>query len=257
MTNLYSPHVSSRDTTFNMVRILAKQRKGIRICHINAQSLNNKTDEFRVTFENSFVDIICVSETWLMESTPDSLINLNGYRTFRADRSTRGGGVAIYVKDGIKCHFKCKSIDGEKVEYLFIEVVSEGSKMLIGCVYRPDKYIDMTSFMEKLERITATYTDLLIAGDFNGNVLTDSYVTDNMATLGLSPINRSVPTHFTTSSSTLLDLFFVNNISKVLLYDQISAPCFSKHDLIFTTYDFYLHHDVKSFSYRDFTTCRL
>lgn len=252
VNDLNSTSVRSRDATFNMIRILAKQRRGIHICHINAQSLNNKTDEFRVTFENSSVDVICVSETWLVKGTPDSLVNLNGYRIFRADRDTRAGGVAIYVKDSIKCNFKCKFSTGEKVEYLFVEVISEGAKMLIGCVYRPDKYIDMTLFMDELERLTTSYTDLIIAGDFNCNVLMDSYVTDNMISIGLAAINRAIPTHFTSRGSTLLDLFFVNNMSKVILYDQLSAPCFSKHDLIFTTYNFDLIHEVQTIAYRDF-----
>ena len=76
------------------------------------------------TFENSGIDVICVSETWLSDSTPDVLVALKGYNVFRADRSRRGGGVAIYVKSNIKCNFRVKSNDVDLVEYLFVEVLS-------------------------------------------------------------------------------------------------------------------------------------
>lgn len=74
-----------------------------------------------------------------------------------------------------------------------------------------------------------------------------------MLNIGLFPINCLTPTHFTQTSSTLLDIFFVSVKAKVLLYDQLSVPNFSKHDLIFLSYDFHFVHDKYSYSYRDFT----
>ena len=58
----------SRESTgnvFSLVRLLSKNKNGLKICHINAQSLGGgKIDEFRYIFEESGVDIVCVSETW-------------------------------------------------------------------------------------------------------------------------------------------------------------------------------------------------
>lgn len=88
----------SKDNLVNMIRILAGQKKGLNIVHVNAQSLNNKMDEFRYTFAKSNVDVICVSETWFQPELEDSLFALNSYQLFRADRGRRGGGVAIYIK---------------------------------------------------------------------------------------------------------------------------------------------------------------
>lgn len=259
-----SANGGSKDGTMNMIRVLAKQKKGVNICHFNAQSLNNKIDEFRFIFENSSVDVICVSETWLKESTPDSLINLRGYKIFRADRKTLGGGVAIFVKNNIKCNFKCKStnnhqasnmtegIERDKIEYIFIEIVSNGNKLLVGCVYRPNRYISTDLFLDKIEDLTDDYSDVVIAGDFNCNILLDTMIVDNMLSLGLVPVNRHIPTHYTATTNTLLDLFFINTLSKVKLYDQLSAACFSRHDLIFITYDFNLLCEAEKFTYRDF-----
>lgn len=59
-----------------MVKILARHKLGLKLCHNNAQTINNIIDEFRVTFENSGVDIVCISEAWLNKTTPDSLVSL-------------------------------------------------------------------------------------------------------------------------------------------------------------------------------------
>lgn len=99
----------SRDTTANMVNVLAKQDNGLKICHINAQSLVNKMDEFRFIFENSDLHVICVSETWLSKSIVDTMVAMNGFNMYRADRDDGYGGVAIYVKKGFTCNVKSRS----------------------------------------------------------------------------------------------------------------------------------------------------
>lgn len=249
---MISSNNDSRDSIGAMLRILPKLDDGVHICHINAQSLKKKADEFRLIFENSLIDIICVSETWLNENTSDSFIKLNGYKLYRADRKTRGGGVAIFVKSNISCRFKYKSDVNDDIEYIFVEIESYGHKMLVGCVYRPNKYIDTATFLSKFENIAEPYEELLIAGDFNSNLLEETILSDDMLQLGLVPVNTDVPTHFTGTCSTLLDIFFVNFTSKIYKYDQLSAPCFSHHDLIYTSYNFSLHRKTEHISYRDF-----
>ena len=55
-----------------------------------------------------------------------------------------------------------------------------------------------------------------------------------MLSLHLNPVNVSLPAHFHSTSSSLIGLVFLNDTIKVLLYDQISASCFSNHDLFLT-----------------------
>lgn len=252
----------SKDLTMNMVRVLARHKKGFKIVHINAQSLNNKVDEFKIVFENSDVDVICVSETWLVESTPDSIICPNGYKIFRADRGSLGGGVAIFVKRGICCKichnfsYTSRSIE-QDVEFTFIEISSLGKKLLVGCVYRPHKRISFTTLYSTLETLASVYDDIVITGDFNSDLLVESTLSENMLSLGLFPVNVISPTHHTSTTSTLIDLFFVSNTASIILYDQISASCFSKHDLIFLTYNFRIQQIEECYSYRDFKTLNL
>lgn len=96
----------SRDCVYSMIRILARQRNGLKIVHLNAQSLCRKMDEFRHLFMSAGIDIICISETWFPLDVQDSVFSLQGFRLFRSDRKVlvnnietkaKGGGVAIYV----------------------------------------------------------------------------------------------------------------------------------------------------------------
>ena len=56
-------------------------------------------------------------------------------------------------------------------------------------------------------------------GDFNANILLDRGLAEDMNTIGLHLINNSIPTHYTSSTSTLIDLSFVDNSNRILLFD--------------------------------------
>ena len=75
-----------------------------------------------------------------------------------------------------------------------------------------------------------------------------------MLSLHLNPVNVSSPTHFNSTSSSLIDLVFVNNMSEVQLYDKISVSCFSNH-LLFLIHDLSTNpEDYRDFKSIDFTT---
>lgn len=251
----------SRDCVYNMIRILSKQRPGLNIVHLNAQSLRNKVDELRHYFVSSGVDVICISETWFPLDTPDSLFDLHGFRLFRSDRRViindretraKGGGVAVYIRDGLLCKEVLRNSVGSEIEYLFLEILThDRTKLLIGSVYRASCYMTVSPFISVLEDVTIQYEDIVIIGDFNNNLLTENPLIGPMKTLDLHPVNTLNPTHFHDTSSSLIDLVFVNHRSRVLLYDQLSAPAFSRHDLLFMTYDLSVRDEDTVISYRN------
>lgn len=110
----------------------------------------------------------------------------------------------------------------------------------------------MDPLMNELSSLTLGYTDIILTGDFNSNILVDKTLMDNLSAIGLLIINQTMPTHFTSTSSTLLDLYFIGNLSRKLLYDQLSASTFSRHDLIFLSYDFEKTPNQHKITYRDF-----
>ena len=73
--------------------------------HINIRSLVSKSDQIEHLLNNSNLDFLGVSETWLSKSSPEAAVNVSRYNVFRKDRDKgRGGGVLICVKDTIKCN---------------------------------------------------------------------------------------------------------------------------------------------------------
>ena len=71
----------------------------------NVNCLTNKTDELAalVRTDKTFREcsLLCLSETWLTQNTPDANVDLPGFTTVRADRDcgcsskSKGGGLAL------------------------------------------------------------------------------------------------------------------------------------------------------------------
>ncbi len=51
--------------------------------HINAQSLQASFDEVKFLVSERNIDILCVSETWLLPHTPNAYVNIPNYKIFR------------------------------------------------------------------------------------------------------------------------------------------------------------------------------
>lgn len=245
---------SSGASSYTMLRVLGNQGAGLRVCHINAQSLMNKIEEFRYMFVNSKIDVICMSETWFSSHVSDLLVECNGYDLFRSDRDSHAGGVAIYVSKRLNAKLVCKHPSESAVEWIFVEITSamRSLKTLIGCVYRPHRYIAYQNLIDLLSTLTLSYTDVILAGDFNSNILRENQLLDDIESIGLNLVNSSSPTHFSNYCDTLLDLFFVNHCDKISTYSQLSMPMFSKHDLIFLIYNLNVDLTENRIVYRDF-----
>jgi len=58
------------------------------------------TDELSAVLHQNYVDLACITETWLNPSISDNLTEIPGYITYRLDRNDgrQGGGVAILAK---------------------------------------------------------------------------------------------------------------------------------------------------------------
>ena len=102
----------------------------------------------------------------------------------------------------------------------------------------------------------STYTlgcnHAILTVDFNANILEDTSLVENMNSIGLNLVNKGNPIHFTFTS--LLDLCFTNNMFRLLLFDPLSAPMFSRQDLLCTSSNFDLLRSAQriTFQYRDF-----
>ena len=77
-------------------------------------------------------DIICITETWLNESYPDSLLT-NGlpYCVFRHDRNTRDGGSAIFVNSCLSNSRIMLPVDLADLEVIAVEVHTSSQPFVI------------------------------------------------------------------------------------------------------------------------------
>ena len=128
--------------------------------------------EVKLITEVEKPDVFGVTETWFRNS---SIVDLVGYNAYRRDRSDgrRGGGVIIYVNQKITSY---EPIDAcfnvSKLEQVWSVLVIGKSKYLIGCIYRPNDFVDLHDinlvFTNARDYVDKNgFMDLLIMGDFN------------------------------------------------------------------------------------------
>ena len=89
---------------------------------MNARSIFKKLAELHLFIENNSLDLLCVTETWLNENIPDSLICPTGYKVFRYDRPSHDGGVAIFVRSTVTAHQVSVSTEFKHIEIICIDV---------------------------------------------------------------------------------------------------------------------------------------
>lgn len=238
--------------------------------HINASSLFPKVTHVRSLLHNTNIDIMGVSETWLNAEHTNLMVAVDNYTIVRNDRnringrnkSMKGGGVLLYVKSHIKYKIIHKSGYGQITEYVFAELLLENRKVVIGCIYNPPSS-DISCLSVLLSRLAVEYDDIILMGDFNKNVMLDNAEVNAFKYMiesnGLSVTNHS-PTHTSPSSgsSTAIDLFIVNNSSKVSYFDQTWIPHISHHALILLVYDLPMNYRLPvALTYRSFKNINL
>ena len=162
--------------------------RGLHIIHHNARSIKHDTDLFKFYIRHSEVGLYTVSETWLHDDTPDTLMHVNGYTLLRVDRNRlnhngdrmEGGGVAIYIKDGItftQAGLSQFNISNKDIEMLWVRIVLPVQlDMILGVVYRPPsgsttEFSNIMLDVLKNVREHDPISDLTFLGDININYL--------------------------------------------------------------------------------------
>lgn len=190
----------------------------------NAQGISNtaKQTELQSLINSKTPDIVCLQETFLNQQNK---MYIAGYNTYRLDRDTHGGGVAVIVRKGIK-HRLTNGANTKCIENLSIEVMIRNSTIIITSAYYPPKY--HTTFSEDIKKCLNQNKEFFIFGDLNAKHSAWNCVKNNRAGTDLnnlqqiSPINifhTPTPTHFPFSGHTpsTIDLLITNtslNISE-------------------------------------------
>ena len=221
--------------------------------HININGLESKNSLLEAQCNSRYYDIIAITETKLMPADTDNSVALDGFNFYRLDRTdVGGGGVGVYVRNNSNVEIITHS-DPEydnTPEYLILEICTPSHKLLFAVVYRHPHAAYPTEFFTELVDILPSYNQVIITGDFNINLCTDSSDSRHLLTqlqscsLFLVP---SEPMHHMMyrdrMSHTWLDLFFLHSESALKCYRKSEAPFAAGHD--FTEIEFNLRRPPK------------
>lgn len=196
----------------------------------------NKADQLEALIFTYDPHVIMISETWLHEGIQNSEVVPPNYRLIRKDRCSRGGGVAIAIKENFVYQLMERVGNTESV---WCKLNFFGAWITLGTVYKKpgSSSEELTEIIDYLIANTNARTKLVIGGDFNApNV---SWSQDGVASLGTN-VSESLlelafsrglrqvvtePTRVTGTSCSLLDLLFVSNDfddCNVFVHDGIS-----------------------------------
>ena len=219
------------------------------IIHTNIRSIPKNLS----TFENylSTLDIrftvIGITETWLNANNSD-FFYLNGYTGEHAYRQNRsGGGVSIFVRSETDYTLRSDlNTFSNCMESIFIELpkdyVKSEKNIIIGVIYRPPG-TEIDSFITELniclDKIGLENKLVYLTGDFNINLINyeshqpTSMFLDTLYSFSLFPLINK-PTRITSSSATLIDNIFSNDIFGKKLINGILFNNISDHCPVFT-----------------------
>ena len=129
------------------------------LCHANVRSLvaEGRKKEVEELAHRNGIDILCLTETWLKPKHLDSTLMIPGFqKPFRLDRiNSRGGGVAVYVRDGLAV--EKLSLPSANIECIGLRVsLPKRKKVMLFTVYRPAQTV-MEPFLQDLELVLYPY----------------------------------------------------------------------------------------------------
>eukprot|EP00117_Sycon_ciliatum_P006948 scpid37906/ scgid10262/ Probable RNA-directed DNA polymerase from transposon X-element; Reverse transcriptase len=119
------------------------------------------------------VDILAITETWLTNTVPNNSVHLRGYSIYRRDRQDKtGGGVCIYVRDGLQ-HNRIGITND--IEAVSIHVRLQEITLNIIAAYRSPStpvifWQKLTDTVDNISGSTAAKSHTIVIGDFNVNV---------------------------------------------------------------------------------------
>lgn len=143
------------------------------IAHLNINGLSNKIHDIYYILTSEHIHVLALSETHLDPRTENTELYIRGYRLYRRDRDSQGGGVALYVQNQIPS-YKRDDLSLLEIEIIWVEIQLPGKPILVGSCYRPPHVKDQ--YLEKIrkkiiEKQGNKNIDIVLLGDFNDDLM--------------------------------------------------------------------------------------
>ena len=112
--------------------------KGLKMFHLNIRSIYGKFDEIRdILLSCNKIDIFGLTETILADNDTANY-EVPGFTLIKRNRkSGPGGGVCVYVRDGINFELR-EDLQCDEIESIFLEIMPNKSKhYIVSFLYKP------------------------------------------------------------------------------------------------------------------------
>ena len=195
----------------------------------NAQSINNKINNFIQILEDNDINICCISETWLQtqNNTITAKLKESGYTIYHFNRiSKRGGGVAILLKSNYKTKFE-KSLKYVSFEGIIQTVItsSNSANLTVIVIYRHFSEpftLFLEEFYQFVEYVKLNFKFFVMCGDFNVHVnkSTDSETMKFMDILDTFSLQQTVNSS-TQKCGNILDLIITCDPECITISDIV------------------------------------
>ena len=175
-----APTVAPRRTTksHGEVNVLGNDSASYKVLYGNVRSVVNKIDELKCMVTDLKPDIICIAESWTNKSHSDAYLKIQGFnivcRHERKDTTAGiGGGLLIYVKDGIGAAESFLPIFSDFNQCCSVKLPTAKNKFIeLVLVYRPHRLYNSNTDLETNNQhlcdiIANVPKPSILIGDFN------------------------------------------------------------------------------------------
>lgn len=221
---LDSPYIDDDELQFK----ISKFDNGSVVLSTNIRSLSGKIDQLKIYLrilneKGIRPAAICLQETWLSDHHDLKEYELDGYHLVPKGCTTSShGGIITYIDKQFNYKVIPVKQDKNVWEQHFIKITKKcvDASLILGNVYRPPRKIAKIvkifdeEFKATLQLLSHLKGEVMIAGDFNHDLLTINEVTANAdffdTILSNSYLPRIVrPTRITATTDTLIDNIFM------------------------------------------------
>ena len=213
------------------------------IGHLNINSIRNKFDLFKELISNN-INILVISETKLDQSFSPGQFHIEGYMPpIMADRNRHGGGLLIYMKEGVPAkEVSLRNSTAKDVVAKAVEINLHKIKWLLIGIYRPpsqSKIVFLEEMRKNFEQFCTKYENFLMIGDFN-------LCEDNLENV------VKVATCFKSDGPTYIDLILTSDKKKLANIRAVETGLSDFHAMVVTTLKGSFHkRGPRIITYRD------
>jgi len=224
--------------------------KGIKIAHLNVNSLRNKLSEISLVLTMFQISILTLTESKLNKSDITTSLTVEGYNLCRFDNEfgkQYGGGILIYISQQYAYDYIDYNTLNPNIQFPFeteVQIIKfkppYTREFVLVTIYKPPAVTQLKLFLDALEKMLTEIQKLglevIITGDMNIDLFEKSsasiQILNITRTYGLKQV-ISEATRVTNSSSKLLDHLYVPNITNYSVSGVYRNGGFSDHEMIY------------------------